>query len=69
MMTLENAAHTIEAMFGWSSDSARAFAKSLFGTGIMEEDDFIRILGFLAEKFIDEPGCGNRIIWPSARTQ
>ena len=37
MMTLENAAQTIEAMFGWSGDSARAFAKSLFGTGITEK--------------------------------
>jgi hypothetical protein len=60
MMTLENAAHTIEAMFGWSSDSARAFAKSLFATGIAEEDDFIRILGFLADKFIDEHGVDPR---------
>jgi hypothetical protein len=60
MMTLENAAQTIEAMFGWRSDFARAFAKSLFATGITEEDDFIRILGFLADKFIDEHGVDPR---------
>jgi hypothetical protein len=34
-----------QAVFGWSSDSARAFAKSLFGTGITEEDDFIPKIG------------------------